>query len=108
MVPPTHPLAQGLRADLARAHALTTEALARARTARLSRFPDHGGRHDPVSAGASLVLCARRHRNCGRKPSDPAGYAAWLAVLGTRLVRPSHRLSRLDGAWILERARAQL
>src|SRR5690349_24947023 len=60
MAPATHPLAQGLCADLARAYAFAASAVARAWPAWLLGLPDRGGRHDSVGAGASLVLCARR------------------------------------------------
>ena len=50
MAPATHPLAQGLCADLARAYAFATSAVARARPAWLPRLPDRGGQHPILSA----------------------------------------------------------
>src|SRR4029078_5554595 len=108
MAPATHPLAQGLCADLARAYAFAASAVARARAAWVPRLPDCRGRHNSVGAGASLVLCARRDRSRAGKPARTARSSSWLAVLATRLVRPGDRLSCVYGGRFLERARARL
>ncbi len=100
---PAHALAQGLDADLSRAHALAPAPVAGAGAAALPRPAGADGRPHPVGAGASLVLRAGGARSLAGAAVRRAELAARAdAVVDRRLqcdrrLRQRHRARRRVG-----------